>query len=174
MFRFIKSKKKLFLPKLYKNGFTLIEILVAIAIISILATVLLANYQGIRARARDSQRKKELDEIKTALRLFYNDNQVYPIDNEGKITCDTSSPVTTTINWGDTFICSGTTYMSELPQDPLAGNNPYYYIDTDSGDGFEIYACLENTADPNRDDVDGGDDDECDSSGYVSYTIKQD
>ncbi len=144
-----------------KKGFTLIEILVAIAIIGILATMLLANFQGIRARARDAQRKRDLNELRTALRLFYNDNQSYPLnvpnrdsggseEDEQKITCLTSGTAGTgdALDWGDAFECGGTTYMQELPEDPLEGHIRYYYEVGNNGDSFSLWACLENQADP--------------------------
>lgn len=141
-----------------KKGFTLIEILVAIAIIGILATMLLANFQGIRARARDAQRKRDLNELRTALRLFYNDNQSYPlntpdrdfgtVESEYKITClTTGAAPSDAIEWGSAFTCGGNTYMQELPEDPLEGHIRYYYEVGPNGDSFSLWACLENTAD---------------------------
>ena len=40
-----------------QSAFTLIELLVVISIIGALATIFIANFMGIRERARDSQRK---------------------------------------------------------------------------------------------------------------------
>ncbi|MGI5840781.1 MAG: type II secretion system protein [Patescibacteria group bacterium] len=61
------------------RGFTLIELLVAIGIIATLTAILLPNFMGARERARDAQRKQDLDAVKSALRLFYNDNESYPV-----------------------------------------------------------------------------------------------
>ncbi len=62
-----------------KKGFTLVELLVAIGIIATLAAILLPNLMGARERARDAQRKQDLDSVKSALRLYYNDHERYPI-----------------------------------------------------------------------------------------------
>jgi len=62
-----------------KKGFTLIELLVVISIIGILTTLLVVNFVGARERARDSQKIRNLNEIKNALRIYYNDKQAYPI-----------------------------------------------------------------------------------------------
>ncbi len=50
-----------------REGFTMIEILVVITIIGILATLILANFGPSRAKARDVQRKTDLNQIKTSL-----------------------------------------------------------------------------------------------------------
>ena len=64
-----------------QKGFTLIEILVVVSIIGILAAMLLANMVGIRERAADTRAKNNINQLKNALRLYYNDNQRYPIGN---------------------------------------------------------------------------------------------
>lgn len=61
-----------------KKGFTLIELLVVIAIIGILSAIGLVSLNGARERARDAQRKSDLAQIRTALALYYDDNNAYP------------------------------------------------------------------------------------------------
>jgi len=57
-----------------KAGFTLIELLVVIAIISLLSSVVLASLSGARESARDTRRKQDLKQIKTALNMWANDH----------------------------------------------------------------------------------------------------
>lgn len=59
------------------KGFTLIELLVVIAIIGILAGIVLVSLGGARASARDGRRQADLNSIKLAMELYYNDNNVY-------------------------------------------------------------------------------------------------
>ena len=59
-------------------GFTLIELLVVIAIIGILTTFLVANFVGVKSRARDGQRKSDLRNIQAALEIYRSDKSVYP------------------------------------------------------------------------------------------------
>lgn len=61
-----------------KNGFSLVELLVVISIIGVLSAVLVTNFMGIRERARDAQKIEDLNSLKNALRMYYNDNQSYP------------------------------------------------------------------------------------------------
>lgn len=130
--------------ELVSFGFTLIELLVVISIIGVLATLLLANYSSTRERARDSQRKSDLRNIQTALRMYYNDYNKYPdATNDGKIKgCGLKG--TDICNWGSAFSTTSATYMNILPKDPSL-NRRYNYQST--GEDYTLSACLENRAD---------------------------
>ncbi len=64
-----------------RRGFTLIEILVVIAIIGILSSVVLASLATSRAKARDAKRVADIDEVRKALELYYDSNGAYPPTN---------------------------------------------------------------------------------------------
>ena len=71
----------IFLKKITKQsikGFTLIELLVVISIIGLLASVVLTNVNSARGKARDARRVADLQQIITALQLYYHDNRSYP------------------------------------------------------------------------------------------------
>lgn len=63
------------------KGFTLIELLVVISIIGILATMLMINLNIANKKARDSQRKSDLNQIYTAIEAFAIDVNKYPLGN---------------------------------------------------------------------------------------------
>ena len=65
------------LNKLQK-GFTIIELLIVIAIIAILAGLVLNNFQGAQAKARDTQRVTRINAIHSKLEEFYNEGNGYP------------------------------------------------------------------------------------------------
>ena len=117
-----------------KKGFTLIELLVVISLIGVLATLVIANMNSARERARDAQRKSDLRNIQTGLRLYYNDNSGYT----PKAELDAL--------WGSAWVDNGVTYMNILPNDPLAPTQVYDYTYTDS-ENYALYACLENKSD---------------------------
>ncbi|MFZ5932786.1 MAG: type II secretion system protein [Patescibacteria group bacterium] len=139
------------MPKVLQKGFTLIELLVAISIIAIISTVLLANFNAARERGRDAQRKSDLRNIQTALRVYYNDYGAYPAHgtgaNAGKIVaCGQSTPPGPfTCEYGSAWTADGKTIMSTLPEDPLS-SQAYAYNQIDL-DNYTLTACLENPSD---------------------------
>lgn len=59
-------------------GFTIIELLIVIAIIAILSGLVLNNYQGATAKARDVTRVTDINSIHTKLEEYHGDNNGYP------------------------------------------------------------------------------------------------
>ncbi len=61
-----------------QSGFTIIELLIVIAIIGILATLVLTNFQGAQAKGRDTVRKSDINSLYQKLEEYYNENGTYP------------------------------------------------------------------------------------------------
>jgi len=53
-----------------KKGFTLIELLVVVAIISILTIISVSQFNTAKIKARDTQRKADIDSVAKALILI--------------------------------------------------------------------------------------------------------
>jgi len=122
--------------KTKKFGFTLIELLVVISIIGILSALILVNFNAARERARDAKRKGDLDAVKKAVLMYYNDQtptNIYPPDG--------------TLVWGETFQSGDMIYLKVVPQDPNSPSSNYQYRQRDSGQSFCLWATLENRAD---------------------------
>jgi len=143
--------------RLNLKGFTLVELLVTMAILGILATVGFGQYRTSQKKGRDVQRKADLDNIARGLELYYNDHNAYPVSTncatppleQGKIVVDKDCPDSfTALNWGDAFQVTENEqeiiYMKQLPIDPTSGQSYCYFSD---GTGFKIYAKLENSQD---------------------------
>ena len=65
------------------KAFTLIELLVVIAIIGLLSSVVLASLSGARESARDTRRKADLSQLRTAFNLYYNKFGTYIGEGSG-------------------------------------------------------------------------------------------
>lgn len=65
-----------------KQGFTVIEILVVIAIIAVLTVVVLPSISNLRAKNRDTERVADIAAIQLALSLYKNQNPdgSYPLN----------------------------------------------------------------------------------------------
>lgn len=61
-----------------KRGFTLLELLVVIAIIGLIATIAVAFLDNARAQARDTRRLADINNLRDALELYYDENGNYP------------------------------------------------------------------------------------------------
>ncbi|HVX56304.1 MAG TPA: prepilin-type N-terminal cleavage/methylation domain-containing protein [Candidatus Saccharimonadales bacterium] len=62
------------------QGFTIVELLIVIVVISILALLVITTYSGIQAKARNSKRSSDVATIQTQLEAFFQDNGYYPSD----------------------------------------------------------------------------------------------
>ncbi len=144
-FNRIKMKTNLRKNKI-KNGFTLIELLVVISVIGLLTALVMVNFNAARERARDVNRKSDLDQIKKALRLYYNDENEYPRDVSNQIlACGAGGPPVA-CSWGAAWSRGSMTYMRILPQDPVVDQS-YYYTKEADGQDFCLYSFLENQSD---------------------------
>lgn len=123
------------------KGFTLMELLIVIAILGILAVLVSGNLINSLKRGRDAKRKEDLQQIQKAVELYYEDNNQYPTVDE--LAFDGNSKLKhPTI---DTKI-----YMQKLPKDPTSSYTYQYVVDTIPGgtnNAYRIYSYLENDQD---------------------------
>ena len=54
-----------------KKGFTIIELIVVIAVIAVLGTIVMVSVNGYIAKGRDARRKNDLSNIARALVVYY-------------------------------------------------------------------------------------------------------
>jgi len=121
-----------------QRGFTLIEVLIVVSLLSILATFSISNYSQIQKQGRDSKRKTDLAQVKAALELYYSVNNSYP-----------SAAGTFGLPWGSIFFDAQGTYMKQLPTDPLGSSGTSYcYVPIGVlPASYYLYAKLESRTD---------------------------
>ncbi len=140
------------------KGFTLIELLVVISIIAVLTAVALTNFFGARERALDAKKKIELSELKTALRLYFNNYSRYPAGAgsvivgcglDGALDCP-SGCAAEFADWGSGGSCAtATVYMKRLPDyNGSAAGGGFEYYQASAGDDFILRTQLDNASDP--------------------------
>lgn len=120
-----------------KDGFTLVELLLVIAIIGILVGFLSYSFFGVRQRTQDAQRKSDLSQLRSALEQYRSDNDTYMPDVD-YAAIDCGSPFMDT---------SGISYMQTTPCDPDDATQKYFYHVYNSGLSYVLVSCLENTDD---------------------------
>ena len=151
----LDSSPRLRLFRLNKKGFTLVELLVVIAMIGILTTaaMMLINPSFQLQKARDSKRKSDIKLMQSALELFRSEQGIYPTSlnsSSSLVNCIGSSSFTSDTS-GNCNI-SATVYLQTVPTDPKTNTNYYYCASGESGcaalsGGYVIYSCLENASD---------------------------
>jgi prepilin-type N-terminal cleavage/methylation domain-containing protein len=102
-----------------KRGFSLLELLVAISIITMLSSVLLAAWTTAREKAQDARRLTELKQLKIAIELYHNDNGHYPRETDG---------ANGRVGEGAGIDAMISDYLTSVPHDPAGpGHDTYYY-----------------------------------------------
>ena len=134
MKRVKKLQKKIF----FQSGFTLVEILIVIAMLSVIATVLMSTLNPLEQikKGTDAKRKSNLEQIQRALEMYYHDNNAFPASSgDYKIMVGATAYL-----WGDPWL----PYINELPRDPSPGQSYIYYSPASSnGQTYYLYASLE-------------------------------
>lgn len=101
------------------RGFTLIELMVVLAIIGVLAALIVPNVIGRADDARVTAARTDVGNLMQALKLYKLDNLRYPTSEQGLqalVARPTSEPVPP--NWK--------AYLDKLPNDPWG--RPYQYM----------------------------------------------
>ena len=117
-----------------KSGFTLIEILVVIIIITILASIVSVNVLRKPGEARVSAAKLQIKQLQTAVQLYKTEQGRSPTQEQG-LEALVSKPVTDPVP--QQYPTEGYLESRKMPKDPW--NHDYIYlVPGRNGEAFEI------------------------------------
>jgi len=139
-----------------RRGFTLLELLISIALLAILVLLMSGNFSTTLKRGRDTKRKADLNQLQKVLETYYEETHAYPVAADvadgtlsifDKKICskDLTSPGNPTIV-ALTIPCPFTTLMIKTPTDP-SSIYTYKYVPAADGSSYYLYSYLENDQD---------------------------
>lgn len=132
-----------------KDGFTFIELMVAISIIGVLMTIVVAGGSAARKSARVAQRVSDIKKVQGALDLYYANNKSYPS------TSGAHRGVCPSYNGGGAYTTNNglvipglvPQYINQIPTDPQTSasndSNCYLYISNGTDYAFIIHQVTE-------------------------------
>ena len=123
-----------------KKGFTLIEVLTVVVILSIVSVAMAFAVNSARASVRDQRRKADLAKIASGFEKYRSDCGRYPTASQYN-----------SVNTGGNLVGSGATpacrtsniYIEDKPNDPQEPTRVYSYNPNPSGASYVLCASLE-------------------------------
>lgn len=123
-----------------KKAFTIIELLVVVAIISLLAGTIMISLSATRRKGRDARRKVDLNQISLTLEDYYDDQSPNKyVTSATEVDLNGTDDVLTTTLTPD--------YIKSIPVDSQAPDQYYHYQSLNSDLDYRLEAVLENTND---------------------------
>lgn len=129
-----------------RKGFTLIEMLIVVAIIGILASIVIVGLGPAQKRGRDARRIADMRETQTALELFYTKNGHYPGVAVAGPDEDAACAQAQT-SWATLTTClkGSKLGVNNVPNDPTSGKTYLYNSD---GTTYVLGATLDDVSNP--------------------------
>jgi len=129
----MKSKKHI------DNGFTLIELMIIVAIISILALIVLPKFGAMVQKSKEASTKGQMGSVRSAIQIYYLDNdQTYPSsfsDLDSNYINDTTPLLYTT----EHPLSETVSDLADL--DPDADSGQWGYVNTGPDAGHFYVQC---------------------------------
>lgn len=138
------------------KGFTLMEILIVIAIIMLLLILAVISFRGQIEKAKDAKRKSDLYTLRSAIENYRTDNDAFPPQD---VATD----------------CGGaglSPYMEKIPCDPTTSVAYGYFLSPSTG-GYRVCTILEDTTDPAIEAIGCGGESACGLVGGWNYCLAQ-
>lgn len=123
-----------------RRAFTLIELLIVVAIIGILAAIAVPNFLNAQTRAKVSRALADMRNLKVAIDSYRIDTNMYPTARANPRTGETGQIA---LRRRFYVLTTPISYMSSIPSDPfwsqLSEKDPAFF---DTYDYFDDYCCV--------------------------------
>ena len=138
----------------FTKGFTLSEMIIVVSIIMLLVATSIVAYNTSLKSARDQKRITDMQAIRTALQLYYQEHDDYPFFPHGEM-----------IGEGGLFDTAIADYLDPIPKDPIHDGIDFYYaydsqhinnppVSLDNPNGQGLYgSCADTTSSPSNPNV---------------------
>lgn len=125
-----------------RRAFTIIELLVVVAIIGLMTALGFALFSEARAKSRDAKREKDVKTLQDTLSIYVTNANTYPTTDASGLFLIGTDAVSTTL------IAAGS--IQAMPFDPQnTGNFRYHYASTD-GFTYTLTYYLETNTIPGK------------------------
>ncbi len=117
------------------KGFTLIEVLIAIAIIALLTSIIGVSYTAYLRKARKITAKSQISNLSMAIETYFIDNNNYPTQQQGLkslVHKPTVSPIPQ--DWNGPYLNS-----NKIPKDPWGNEYIYKYPGIQNPNSYDLY-----------------------------------
>jgi type II secretion system protein G len=121
------------------SGFTLVELLVVVAILGLLLSLVTISFQEMQSRSLDSRRMADIGSLQKALALYQVQHAQYPVEPDGIDVTGTDELNVLLLNEN---------FLSGQVKDPINGTKDglsyvFHYLTNASGSNYLISFCLE-------------------------------
>jgi general secretion pathway protein G len=112
--------------RLSARGFTMLELIIVMAVLGVLISIAVPNLKGSITRAREAVLREDLFQMRDALDQFYADNGKYPARLEDLVSQSEKSK----------------NYLRSIPKDPFTGATDWITValDTEDGGVFDVHS----------------------------------
>jgi len=126
-----------------EKGFTLVELMVVIAIIAILTGIIITGLVSSKGKSRDAKRASDLSQIQLAIEQYFDRCDQYPaspLSTSASTGCPTNNNVQITLG----------SFISVIPTDPLGASSPlksanYGYVTNTTNTDYVLYTMFESS-----------------------------
>lgn len=139
-------------------GFSLIELLIVLAIIGVLASVVSLAVNSARLKGRDTKRVGDIRQSITAMEQYYIQHAAYPTGTASVASAGNGAVFSDPAAMDSAAESFTPNFLPIMPQSPLPadgpcvsdpgpGNNSYWYQVADDGSSYTLTFCLGGNTD---------------------------